>query len=159
MLEENSPLLVKDFNSIDQPLILLVKGIQTVLEQSWPSRITEKEMVESLKRMGAYLSGTINYKVTLPLKVAKYLGYTYGVIDIHATFNQKHLGVEVSRHQWYGKCIPELLKLSWAELDYRIIAWTARRIETVEKLEQVELPKLPQPVLVITHNTIKEISN
>lgn len=152
-------LLVNDFNSKDQSLTFLIKSIQTAIKESWPPGITEKGMLETLKGIGINLAESVQYSVTFPPEIAKYLGCTYGVIDIHAVFDQKHLGVEVNRHQWYGKCIPELLKLSWAELDYRIIAWTARWIETVEKLEQVELPILPQPVLVITHNTIKEISN
>jgi len=153
------PLSVRGFTNSDGQLTELVKGIQSFLKQRSQFKTYEGQLAAAIKGMGADIVKWPGSGITFPDYIARGWGHTCGAIDIYAEFNGKRAGIEFEEHGWYQACVPELLKLGWSDLDYRIIAWQVGRLSTMERLSEVKMLPFPNPVLVITQFRTMEVSS
>ena len=82
-----------------------------------------------------------------------------GNIDIHAERAGKRIGIEVEESGWHGAFTPELLKLGWSDLDYRLVAWDVRRQYPIEKLPRLRMLPFPNAITVVTRFGAVEVSS
>ena len=152
-------LLLRDFDRRDPLLTNIVDHVQNAIPAFSSFGLSEWGTAAVLRKYGWHsVKGTYLIE-TYPPAVAEYLGHRCGGGDVLGECDGKRLGVEVSNHAWAGKCLQDIVKLSCADVTYRMVVWNAKWESTINRLETFRIPIAIQSVVVVTRDYVREATS